>query len=67
MQAANEWTDQIKDCRVNRHYWPGRQSVTHFPNQRYYELRQECGRRCGVYRTNTMDEQGYLLELATSP
>lgn len=62
MDAADRWSNEIRECRLNRHHWPGRQSVTHYPKQHYYELRQDCGRKCGVYRTNEMDEQGYLLD-----
>lgn len=62
MDAAGKQSNEIRECRLNRHHWPGKQTVDYYPHLHLYELTQYCGRRCGVYRTNQMDEQGYLLD-----
>jgi hypothetical protein len=58
---AAGWTDGQVDCRLWRHDWT-RALTLASRGPGYIRVTQRCARDCGVKRTCTLNEQGYLVE-----
>lgn len=57
-RAADQWTQEILECRTLLHAWRAR-SATYSKRYRYYARTLECD-RCGTLKHQELDQDGYI-------